>query len=459
MKRFTIATVLAASLVLSALSAAYAAVTPGSSCPKAGLKQTYKGKVYTCIKQGKKLVWSKGAVVVKPTPKPTPTVEVKNLLATDSRITPTSALTALDTCKTVDMTPNYLEKGLVLHKNGFPRPTNSVIGKSTAKILVVPMSFEDLPFTTEKQQMGQLFTSDIDILNEVIPRVKDSFKQLSAGRFEIQIDVLPQSEWWILKRENPLSGTWGVDNFATIVEIIEQEKFTFKFTGYDTYVFITGNGRVGQKGLGSAQAMYGEENQSKAGRFGAVLMAGFYSNEGLWVHELGHSLFAFEDLYLFDQSSQSTKGVDFEVPMKWDLMANTGSRGSFIEWNKFLMGWIKDSEVRCISDQKSSIHYLSTEDVNNDSKLLTINLSPGVTLAAESRTSPTDGSGLLLYTVNTHISHGQGPILAQKSLVLKGQSKSWQGWQFNVLESNGQGILFEAIKTDVDKFVPPAPKS
>ena len=72
MKRFTIATVLAASLVLSALSAAYAAVTPGSSCPKAGLKQTYKGKVYTCIKQGKKLVWSKGAVVVKPKPKPTP---------------------------------------------------------------------------------------------------------------------------------------------------------------------------------------------------------------------------------------------------------------------------------------------------------------------------------------------------------------------------------------------------
>ncbi len=48
--------------------------------------------------------------------------------------------------------------------------------------------------------------------------------------------------------------------------------------------------------------------------------------------------------------------------------------------------------------------------------------------------------------------------MAQKSLVLKGQSKSWQGWQFNVLDSDADGILFEAIKTDIDKFVPPAPK-
>jgi len=48
--------------------------------------------------------------------------------------------------------------------------------------------------------------------------------------------------------------------------------------------------------------------------------------------------------------------------------------------------------------------------------------------------------------------------LAQKSLVLKDQSKSWQGWQFNVLDSNSDGVLFEVIKTDIDKFVPPAPK-
>lgn len=48
---------------------------PGSSCTKAGATQKYKSKVYTCIKSGKKLLWSKGVPVAKsqPTPTPTPT--------------------------------------------------------------------------------------------------------------------------------------------------------------------------------------------------------------------------------------------------------------------------------------------------------------------------------------------------------------------------------------------------
>ena len=122
------------------------------------------------------------------------------------------------------------------------------------------------------------------------------------------------------------------------------------------------------------------------------------------------------------------------------------------------MGWIYDSEVRCINEQKSSVHYLSNIPSRTDPKLLTINLSPGVTLAAEASTGSIDGSGLLLYTINTHIPHGEGPVLTQNTLVAKGQSKSWLGWQFNVLDSNSEGILVEAIKTDIDKFVPPAPQ-
>jgi hypothetical protein len=42
--------------------------------------------------------------------------------------------------------------------------------------------------------------------------------------------------------------------------------------------------------------------------------------------------------------------------------------------------------------------------------------------------------------------------------VAKGQSKSWLGWTFNVLDSNDEGILIEAVKTDINKFVPPPPR-
>jgi hypothetical protein len=127
-------------------------------------------------------------------------------------------------------------------------------------------------------------------------------------------------------------------------------------------------------------------------------------------------------------------------------------------WNKFLIGWLYDSEVRCISEQKSSIHYLSNRETSNDTKLLTINLAPGVTLAAEAKNASGIEKGLLLYLINTHISHGEGPILTQNTLITKGQSKSWLGWQINVLDSNDEGVLIEAVKTDIDKFVPPPPK-
>jgi len=462
-KRFLV--LLTVTLTLGLLQPiATAAPKPGTACKKAGQTSTSAGIKYTCIKSGKKLVWDKGVAIKKAEPAPAPTpetkVESKNLLATDSRITPTSALTPIASCKTGDMTPDYAWGGKILNRNGFPRPDISVAGKKSAKILVVPIIFKDLPFREEKIQRGQIFSSDLDLLNETIPYIKESFKTLSVQRFEVEIDVLPKSQWFVFDRDNPLSGVWGVDNFTTLMEMIEKEKPDFNFDGYDTFAFITGNGMPGQSGLGSAQASHPRVKNSQSGSINAILMLGGITNTTLWVHEFGHSLFSFEDLYLFSQASSGTtrqKLGDVSVPSKWDLMSDS-TKVSLLGWNKFLIGWLYDSEVRCISEQKSSIHYLSNRETSNDTKLLTINLAPGVTLAAEAKNASGTDKGLLLYLINTHTSHGEGPVLTQNTLITKGQSKSWLGWQINVLDSNEEGVLIEAVKTDIDKFVPPPPK-
>jgi M6 family metalloprotease-like protein len=450
---------LAIVVLLSLSSPVYAAAPKaGSKCTKVGQTSTSAGIKYTCVKSGKKLVWNKGVVVkapIKPEESPAPTVEVKDLLPVDSRIMPASELTSIDVCKTEDKSPDYQLLGKVLHKNGFPRPANSLSGKKSAKVLVIPLVFNNLAFKSVKTQTGQLFTSDLDMLNDVIPRVKDDFKRLSAGRFEVTIDVLPQSQWWVINSDNPFKYGAQVSNLPEIVKIIEKNKSDFKFDVYDTYIFLTGNGEPGQAGLGSGEAAFGDEIRNTTGNFNAVLMAGGYNGTSIWIHELGHSLYAFEDLYLFKPSASTNKNSDLDVPARWDLMA--GSSIALLQWNKYLMGWIYDSEVRCLSDQKSSIHYLSASETSVDPKLLAINLTEGVTLAAEARTGTSDGAGLLLYTINTYIGHGNGPILAQKSLVAKGQTRAMLGWEFKVLETNTKGILFSATKTDLDKFVPPAP--
>ena len=70
-------------LVILSNLPAYSANLPkaGLTCSKQGVTKTHQGKKFTCIKSGKKLVWSKGVVVAKkspyatptPTPSPTPT--------------------------------------------------------------------------------------------------------------------------------------------------------------------------------------------------------------------------------------------------------------------------------------------------------------------------------------------------------------------------------------------------
>ena len=68
-------TALAISLIpVAAISAQK--VTAGSKCKVFKQKVPYLDKTYTCIKSGKKLVWSKGVVAVKPTPTPTVTPSI-----------------------------------------------------------------------------------------------------------------------------------------------------------------------------------------------------------------------------------------------------------------------------------------------------------------------------------------------------------------------------------------------
>lgn len=61
-------------LLIFTLIPASSATPPktGTACSKHGITKTYKGKKYSCIKSGKKLVWNKGEVIKRPTPIPIP---------------------------------------------------------------------------------------------------------------------------------------------------------------------------------------------------------------------------------------------------------------------------------------------------------------------------------------------------------------------------------------------------
>lgn len=72
MRAKTIFSIVLSIALLFSASHSYAASPPriGAVCLKVGSTQTFKGTKYTCIKNGKKLVWNKGAAVTKKNPTP-----------------------------------------------------------------------------------------------------------------------------------------------------------------------------------------------------------------------------------------------------------------------------------------------------------------------------------------------------------------------------------------------------
>ena len=66
-------------------------VTPSGACKVWKQKVVYEDKTYTCMKSGKKLIWNKGVVVVKPITTSAPTVTQTSAPTVTPTSTPTSA--------------------------------------------------------------------------------------------------------------------------------------------------------------------------------------------------------------------------------------------------------------------------------------------------------------------------------------------------------------------------------
>jgi len=73
LKRMLSVLVAVALCVASFPEASAATAKAGASCPKLKATSVVKGKKFTCIKSGKKLVWNKGVLVKAPAAKPSPT--------------------------------------------------------------------------------------------------------------------------------------------------------------------------------------------------------------------------------------------------------------------------------------------------------------------------------------------------------------------------------------------------
>lgn len=405
-----------------------AAPKVGSQCTKLGKTQVSGGKTYTCVKSGKKKVWSKGKEISNSAEKPVAVIDLNK----SELITASNNLTDIQICKTKDVN-NYGNPS-----NGFPRPAFAKVGKLSARLLFLPISFPDFPFKD----------SELTKLKAMTEEVASFYSNVSYGKVSLTFEFADKSKWVLLNRS---AESYGLiqnkpqqDNEQVVIDAFAQADPSINFDQYDGVIFESAYFQA----TGGGHAFPGKQYQTKNGVAKAVAFE-FGVEVGkatTLAHELGHSLFGLEDLYVFLNANRPS--VPEPNPAgNWDMMST--SARDFLGWNRLLMGWIDDQQVRCIKDQKTTVHYLESINLaSTKPKLLLINLQEGVTLAIESR-SPSVLSiskGLLVYKIDTRISHGDGPIQAQNLLLLPGMSMSIEGWNIRALNRDDYGVLVQVEK-------------
>jgi M6 family metalloprotease-like protein len=414
-------------LLSGSVAVANAAIKQGAKCTKEGKTQVVKGKTFTCLKSGKKLSWVRNTAAIS-----TKTPSIVDL-SQSSSITPVSDLSPLETCKTNDLTSRGAGS------NGFPRPANLANGKSELKILALPIIFEEIPFTD----------TDLANLQKALKETSDFYARTSFNRVKMTFEIPAKNLWVRLKTT---AKDYGIlpNKPQQNNEIIVKDTFMLAdkeidFSKYDSVVIESGFSPL----TSVAQGFGGQVFSTKTGTInGATLEVGQAAGRvSLLVHELGHSLYGLEDLYVFLNSQRPS--VPEPVPAgRWDIMSDASGLNDFFGWNKLLMGWMKDEEVRCVQSQNSSTHYLVDNTNSVGTKLLLINLAPGVTIAMESRLSYSKNQGLLVYKIDTNINHGDGPIIAEKNTMDKGQKKTFGSWTIEVKDSSPAGLLVNVSKSN-----------
>jgi hypothetical protein len=130
-----------------------------------------------------------------------------------------------------------------------------------------------------------------------------------------------------------------------------------------------------------------------------------------WIHEMFHSGIGFDDHY-----GDSQNNINTEYGMGW-LTMMTPFGGDLTTWEKWRLGFMKDSQVQCVTAGGSSTHWIVPSTVQtSESKAIVIKISNTKVVVVETLRPaglyyklPTQSQGALVYEVDLlETRHGLG---------------------------------------------------
>lgn len=345
----------------------------------------------------------------------------------DPRITPLPDLDPQDLCKIRQASTAHAPWGTT----GFPRPLAAGDPTRDLRVLVVPLSAADAPFTSDDRARVELITA----------QASDYFWQQSYGR--VQLDVT-----WA---DSPIEFAatvselgWDAPGRVDRREAIRAAWNELRARGVSDVDVVSFFAPVDERYVfGVAESLPdpapGEPTLTTfiGGRF-AVRWATF-------AHELIHVWLGSPDLYDFSGDAVQFMG-------NWDIMAAGRGNLETNAWLRWVNGWIADQQVRCVDGSLAgdSVHHVSALSLKaNDPKMTVIRLTDHSALVIDSRRTvaygvdswDSDSPAALVYLVDTAIAHGAGPLRLRGELRAVGDTLATDGVTITLLDADDTSDL------------------
>jgi M6 family metalloprotease-like protein len=390
-------------------------------CSKIGTTKKIGSATYKCTRQGKSLVYIKVNKSSK--------AELD--LSIDPAITNSALLDQVSTCKIADATNpvNYIS-------SGFPRAEQVANFKSTYRVLVIPISFTDLQFTSSSQ----------NVIKTAYETANKLFTTMSYGKSSLQVTFASTQNWQSFP--GPISNYIGsagaastsgnnFDNSALVRTVIANYSSVESLAGFDAVDVSTANDMT-YKILSEFAMPSGSGGQySTNSTVSAVAHFGMIGRAWNVSHELGHALFGFEDLYAPTKAESYLNG--------WDLMETSMGTSELMGWHRWLAGWLSDNQVRCVATSGTSNHFLSALNINDGRpKFVVVKNTPTSAYVIELR-NKTDfdlvKQTLIVYSINTAFPTGSGPVRLVGAIQNSGEKVSLPGMNITLTSITSTGAI------------------
>jgi M6 family metalloprotease-like protein len=442
--------ILTSALVVSVfMIPAGAAPKIGSSCLKIDSTQLYEGKKLICSKVGKSFKWKVSntnlAKPIQPTPAPSTspkTSKISNGLIPfqDSQVVlSTYENTNSQNCKLPTIYPMDINQNSALLEldPGFPKSPKRLPSEGTINAVMLFVDFIDIQGNDNPQILAKTYT---DIFESF-------YEENTYGKLKFKFTVPDQ--YFHIHKESSAYGmqNWNEGNPAAYLQdAVNAAIDSVDFSNTDVIYVIPPKGiktinygpalpaplgisiiHTNQKDIYSGAVAGSDATDPLPGKDSWIWLA----------HETGH-LFGMMHPYF---------NVQGPAPY-WDLMFwNVGAPG-FYGWNRFVQGWITDSQVICldpsnISSQPQRYLIAPIDAINSQFHIAIIPTSKNTAIAIENRRKSNfdqlepNQEGLVIYRIDTSRLDGHiFPVLSGTIGVdqhpigtyLKGQSVQVDGY-------------------------------